>query len=120
MLFYMLFEHKCVLADLLLPITTRNFKITLREVISVSDTQHSVNLSMSQKRISEFFKNLKDIKVSRTNVDDSTTTFSMSSFTTGSPVNIGPAVQSANVVPSSPKHFYYYYYYFYCSDIYNT
>ncbi len=49
-------------SDLLLPITTCNFKVTLRDVISVRHTKCSVNLSMSQKRISEFLKNPKILK----------------------------------------------------------
>lgn len=37
-------------------------------------------------------------------MDDSTTTNSMSSSTTGGPINIGPVVQSANIIsPSSAK-----------------
>ncbi len=60
-------------------------------------------MSMSQKRIYEFFKNPKNIKVSRTSVNDSTTTNSVSSSTTGGPVNVGSAVHSANVIPSAAK-----------------
>ncbi len=55
-------------------------------------------MSMSQKRIYEFLKNPKNIKVSRTSVNDSTTTNSVSSST-----NVGPAVHSANVIPSAAK-----------------
>ncbi len=60
--------------------------------------KRNVNLSMLQKRISS-----NNIKVSRTSVDDSTINNAVSSSTTGGPVNVSPAVQSANVVPSSAK-----------------
>ncbi len=57
---------------------------------------------MSQKIIYEFFKNPKNIQVSRTSMNDSTTTNSVSS-SAGGPVNVGPAVHSANVIPSAAK-----------------
>ncbi len=72
-------------SDLLFPIAMRNFKVTLKDIISVRHMKCSVNLSMLQNRISEYFKrgwfNYHHFPVQLHH-----------------PVKVGPAVQSADIV----------------------